>query len=105
MVAPGPGCRAGSKGSTPAPAGPTGSFSPTTTLRTLGKASADADVVEARFIEIVADQRVVQAVDFESDDPGFAGTMTMTWAVDSVRAGTRVRITAADVPAGISAEE
>jgi hypothetical protein len=62
-------------------------------------------VVEARFIEVVADQRVVQAVDFESDDPGFAGTMTMTWAVDSVRARTRVRITAADVPAGISAEE
>lgn len=41
-----------------------------------GKTTADSDVVEARFVEIVPDDRVVQAVDFESDDPSFAGTMT-----------------------------
>ena len=70
-----------------------------------GKSSADSDVVEARYVEIVPDDRVVQAVDFESDDPAFAGTMTMTWAVRAVEGGTWVEIVADDVPDGISAED
>lgn len=70
-----------------------------------GKASADSDVVEARYVDIVADERVVQAVDFESDDPAFAGTMTMTWSVTAVDGGTRVDITADGVPDGITAED
>jgi uncharacterized protein YndB with AHSA1/START domain len=70
-----------------------------------GKATADSDVVEARFVDIVPGQRVVQAVDFVSDDPAFAGTMTMTWEVTAVEAGTRVDIVAEDVPDGISAED
>ena len=48
---------------------------------------------------------VVQAVDFVSDDPAYAGTMTMTWAVTAVPGGTRVDFTADDVPDGISAED
>ena len=70
-----------------------------------GKATTDSDVVEARYIEIVPDVRVVHAVDFESDDPAFAGTMTMTWEVTAIDRGTRVEITADDVPDGISAED
>lgn len=68
-----------------------------------GKSSADSDVVEARYVDIVPDERVVQAVDFVSDDPTFAGTMTMTWAVRAVDGGTSVEITADDVPDGIGA--
>jgi len=70
-----------------------------------GKATADSDIVEARFVDLVPDVRVVQEVDFVSDDPAFAGTMTMTWEVTSVEGGTRVDITADDVPDGISAED
>jgi len=70
-----------------------------------GKASVDSDVVEARFVEIVPGERVVQAVDFVSDDPAYAGTMTMTWEVTAAGAGTRVDIVAEDVPDGISAED
>ncbi len=70
-----------------------------------GKATAESDVVEARYVDIVPDVRVVQAVDFVSDDPAFAGTMTMTWEVTAVDGGTRVDITANDVPDGISAED
>jgi Activator of Hsp90 ATPase homolog 1-like protein len=44
-------------------------------------------------------------VDFVSDDPAFAGTMTMTWAVRAVDRGTRVEVTADDVPDGISADD
>ena len=70
-----------------------------------GKATADSDIVEARFVDIVPRDRVVQAVDFVSDDPAFAGTMTMTWQVSAVNAGTRVDIIADDVPDGISAAD
>ena len=48
---------------------------------------------------------MVQAVNFVSDDPTHAGTMTMTWEVTAVDAGTRVDIRADDVPAGISAKD
>ena len=70
-----------------------------------GKATPDSDIVEARYVELVPGVRVVQAVDFASDDPAFAGTMTMTWEVRAVEGGTRVDITADDVPDGISAED
>src|SRR5512133_1478055 len=70
-----------------------------------GKATTDSDIVEARFVDIVPRERVVQAVDFVSDDPAYAGTMTMTWKVTAVDAGTRVDIVAEDVPDGISAED
>lgn len=49
--------------------------------------------------------RVVQEVIFVSDDPAFAGTMTMTWEATAIEGGTRVAITAAGVPQGISAED
>jgi len=70
-----------------------------------GKATAESDIVEARFVDIVPGERVVQAVDFVSDDPAYAGTMTMTWEVTAAGAGTRVDIVAEDVPDGISAED
>src|SRR3954451_15731930 len=57
-----------------------------------GKSSPDSDIVEARFVDIVANDRVVQTVHFVSDDPAFAGTMTMTWTVRAVDDGTRVEI-------------
>jgi Activator of Hsp90 ATPase homolog 1-like protein len=44
-------------------------------------------------------------VDFVSNDPAYAGTMTMTWEVTAVDAGARVEIRADDVPDGISAED
>lgn len=70
-----------------------------------GKATADSDVVEARFVELVPGERVVQQVEFESDDQSFAGTMTMTWTITAIDGGSRVEISAADVPPGISAED
>jgi uncharacterized protein YndB with AHSA1/START domain len=70
-----------------------------------GKATADTDVVESRFINLVPGVRVVQAVDFVSDDPAYAGTMTMTWEVTEVDGGSRVDIVADNVPEGIAADD
>jgi uncharacterized protein YndB with AHSA1/START domain len=70
-----------------------------------GKSSVDSDVVQARFVQIAPDDRVVQAIEFQSDDDSFAGTMTMTWSVTDVDGGTRVDMRADNVPPGISAED
>lgn len=70
-----------------------------------GKATADTDIVECRFVELVPGVRVVQAVEFVSDDPAYAGTMTMRWEVTEVDGGTRVDIIADNVPDGIAADD
>lgn len=70
-----------------------------------GKTSAASDTVDARFVEIVPGVRVVQAVDFVSEDPAYAGTMTVSWELTPVGGATRVEIRADNVPAGISAED
>jgi hypothetical protein len=70
-----------------------------------GKATADSDIVEAQFVELVPGVRVVQAVDFVSDDPSYAGTMTMTWEVAAADHGAEVTFRADNVPTGISAED
>lgn len=70
-----------------------------------GKATADSDIVEGRFLDVVPGVRVVQAVDFASDQPAFAGTMTMSWELSTVAGGTKVEIRADNVPDGISKED
>ncbi len=70
-----------------------------------GKTTESSDVVEARFTDLVPDERVAQAVDFVSDDPDLAGTMSMTWTVTAAEGGTRVELRADDVPPGISAHD
>ena len=70
-----------------------------------GKTSDHADVVNGRFISLIEDEQIVQQFAFESDDPAFAGTMTMTWQLTTVPDGTEVMITCEGVPRGISAED
>jgi uncharacterized protein YndB with AHSA1/START domain len=70
-----------------------------------GKTSATEDVVEVRFVEIAPDDRVVEEVRFVTDDPAFAGLMTITTTFEPVRDGTKVSVAAADVPPGISAAD
>ena len=69
------------------------------------KSSNDSDIVDVRYIDIVPNERVVQAVDFVSDATEYAGTMTMTWSVAGESGGSRVEIVAENVPDGISATD
>ena len=74
-------------------------------LNPRGKTTALSDVVEGRFIDIEPGVRVVQAVDFVSDDPAYSGTMTMTWELVPAGGSTRVEIRAENVPDGVSAKD
>lgn len=70
-----------------------------------GKATADSDIVEGRFVALDPGERIVWEVGFVSDDPAFAGTMTMSWRFKEVRDGTEVTILCENVPAGIGKED
>ena len=67
-----------------------------------GKSTEDADIFEARFVELIPNEKIVEAVVFKSDDPAFAGTMTVTTTLAPVTDGTKVTFWAENVPAGIS---
>ena len=69
----------------------------------MGKTTAGTDISGGRFLELVPDRTIVQSVEFESDDPAFAGEMIMTWSFRPAPAGaTEVSVTAENVPPGIS---
>jgi len=70
-----------------------------------GKATADSDIAEARFVDLQPGRLVTQAVDFVSDDPAFDGTMLMIWEVSESGDGSLVEFRAEDVPSGISADD
>lgn len=70
-----------------------------------GKATADEDVAEVRRVEVDPPERLVEEVDFPSDDPAFSGTMTMTWTFTEGDGGTYVDVEATDVPPGIDPDD
>jgi uncharacterized protein YndB with AHSA1/START domain len=70
-----------------------------------GKTTDRTDVTKGRFIDLVPGRRITQSVEFESGDPAFAGEMTMTWSFEPTPDGAMVRVTADNVPSGISKED
>ena len=70
-----------------------------------GKSGGGRDVVRGRFVTLDPYALVVEAVEFETGDPAFAGTMMITTRLTPVSGGTKVTIEAADVPSGIRAED
>jgi uncharacterized protein YndB with AHSA1/START domain len=70
-----------------------------------GKTSDHTDVVRGRFLALIPNERIVQQAEFESADPAFAGTMTITWSLADVPGGTEVTVLCENVPEGIREED
>lgn len=70
--------------------------------RIRGKSTNDADIFEGRFVELVPDEKIVEAVIFQTDNPDYAGTMIITTTLKPIADSTKVTIVATNVPAGIS---
>jgi uncharacterized protein YndB with AHSA1/START domain len=68
----------------------------------MGKTTERSDVSAGRFLSLAPGERIVQSVEFESEDASFAGEMLMTWSFEAAGAGTRVTVTAENVPPGVS---
>jgi uncharacterized protein YndB with AHSA1/START domain len=72
---------------------------------TQGKTSENVDVVKGRFLEITPNERIVQLVEFDSENPVFAGQMIMTWTLAAISDETTVTIVCENVPEGIRKED
>lgn len=72
---------------------------------TAGKTSEKEDVFEGRFVQLIPEIQLVEEVVFESDDPAYSGTMTITTQFIPEKNGTVVRVEATNVPPGINAQD
>jgi uncharacterized protein YndB with AHSA1/START domain len=72
---------------------------------TQGKSSEHTDIVKGTFLEFAPNERIVQLVEFESDDPVFAEEMIMTWTLAAIPDGTTVTVFCENVPEGIRKED
>jgi uncharacterized protein YndB with AHSA1/START domain len=70
-----------------------------------GKTTEGSDEVEVRFLKLIASRRIEQVVEFDSEEPEFAGLMKMTWSFEGVDEGTEVTVRCEDVPDGIRPED
>jgi uncharacterized protein YndB with AHSA1/START domain len=69
------------------------------------KTTDDSDASVVTFVELVPGRLVVQRIAFETDEERFRGDMLMTWRLEPVAAGTRVTVSATDVPPGIAQDD
>ena len=53
-----------------------------------GKTTARTDTYHGRFIELVPNERVVEVVEFETDDPALQGEMTITTVLTDAADGS-----------------
>ena len=70
-----------------------------------GKTSEDTDTMAGRFVELISNEKLVQVVEFESDQPEFAGEMRITWSLTDAKGGTEVIVLCEDIPKGIRLED
>jgi uncharacterized protein YndB with AHSA1/START domain len=70
-----------------------------------GKTSQDTDTFRGRFVKLVPDEKIVEAIEFESRDSGFAGEMKMTTRLSDTKDGTEVTILCEGLPSGIRPED
>jgi uncharacterized protein YndB with AHSA1/START domain len=70
-----------------------------------GKTAGDTDSYQGRFVALVPDRTIVEAIEFETQDPSFAGEMRLTVTLADVEGGTEVALLYEDVPPGIRPED
>jgi uncharacterized protein YndB with AHSA1/START domain len=70
-----------------------------------GKTSEGTDTFQGRFVELIPDEKIVEAIEFDSRDAKFAGEMKMTTRLADADGGTEVTILCQDLPSGIRPED
>jgi uncharacterized protein YndB with AHSA1/START domain len=70
-----------------------------------GKTSEDTDTFHGRFIELVPGEKIVEVIEFESQDTRFAGRMKITTTLTDADEGTEIMLLCEDIPAGIRPED
>jgi len=61
--------------------------------------------ISLSYRDPVPDEKIVEAIEFESSDPRFAGEMRITASLADLDDGTEITILCEDIPAGVRPED
>ena len=67
-----------------------------------GKTSAHTDTYHGRFVRLVANEQVVEVMEFETDDEAMRGEMTVTLTLTDADDGTEVLAVHDNVPPAVA---
>jgi uncharacterized protein YndB with AHSA1/START domain len=67
-----------------------------------GKTTARTDTYRGRFVKLVHNEQVVEADEFETDDPALRGEMTITISLADAEGGTDLVAVHDGLPRGVS---
>lgn len=70
-----------------------------------GKSNTNEDRFTARFIELSPNSKIVQAINFDTDTPEYAGEMIMDVTLAREGDDTKVTIVFRNIPTGIALED
>jgi uncharacterized protein YndB with AHSA1/START domain len=70
-----------------------------------GKTTAHTDTYHGHFVKLVANEQVVEVVEFETTDPAMRGEMTITISLADAAGGTDVLAVHDQLPPGLSAAD
>jgi uncharacterized protein YndB with AHSA1/START domain len=71
----------------------------------VGKSSAHTDTYHGRFVKLVAYERIVEVVEFETSDPAMQGEMTITITLADADGGTELVAVHDGLPRGLSSAD
>ena len=70
-----------------------------------GKTTAHTDTYHGRFIKLVPNEQVIEAMEFETDDPALRGEMTITITLADADDGTDLLAVHESLPPGLSSAD
>jgi uncharacterized protein YndB with AHSA1/START domain len=70
-----------------------------------GKSAAHTDTYHGHFVQLVPNERVVEALEFETADPELCGMMTITTTLTEAAGGTDVLVVHKGIPDSVPAAD
>jgi len=67
-----------------------------------GKTTAHTDTYHGRFVKLIPNEEIVEAIEFETDDPAMRGEMTIRCTLHDSDGGTELRAVHENLPRGVS---
>jgi uncharacterized protein YndB with AHSA1/START domain len=80
-------------------------FYPESEVNAKGKTAGKEDKFSSRYIEIIPNKKIIEAVNFETNEADFAGEMIMEVTFASHQDGTEVTFHFKNIPRGIKPED
>lgn len=64
----------------------------------IGGVPSGIETITGRFIDMLPDAQVVEEINYVSEDPAYAGVMTLTTSLEPMKDGTKVTLRAVGMP-------